>query len=225
MDEAFIKDAASKNILIDVHPFITTGSISSIEVQQEIEQALMLSATVVFTSVKGVEAVAAELDEQRPDWQIFCIGHATRQCCEKYFGEDLIAGIADNAEELADVIIDAQIENVIFFCGDQRRNELPGLLKKNDIVVNEIVVYETIAASQKIEKKYDGILFFSPSAVQSFFRSNQSDDQTVLFAIGNTTANEIKKYSRNKIIVSDEPEKSILLKKVADYFQANRIHN
>src|SRR5580692_3545081 len=87
IDEAFIKEAASKNILIDVYPFITTEPISSVEVQQEIEQAFILSATVVFTSVKAVEAVAAELDEQRPDWQIFCIGHATRQCCEKYFGD------------------------------------------------------------------------------------------------------------------------------------------
>ena len=103
---------------------------------------------------------------------------------------------------------------VIFFCGDQRRDELPGLLKKNKIEVKEIVVYKTIATPKKIEKKYDGILFFSPSAVKSFFQKNKLDKQVMLFAIGNTTADEIKKFSKNKIVVSDVPAGKLLLQKV-----------
>jgi len=225
IDEAFIKEAALKNIWIDVCPFIATEPILSTEVQQEIEQALLLSAIVVFTSVNAVEAVATELNEQRPDWQIFCIGHATRQRSEKYFGKGLIAGSADSAKDLARVIIDAQLNNVIFFCGNQRRDELPRLLKENNIDVNEVVVYETVGIPREIGKKYNGILFFNPVAVKGFFQTNKLDDPTVLFAIGHTTANKIKKHSKNKIIISNVPEKKILLEKVINYFQANPIHN
>jgi uroporphyrinogen-III synthase len=91
--------------------------------------------------------------------------------------------------------------------------------------VKEIVVYKTIATPKKIEKKYDGILFFSPSAVKSFFQENKLDDQTILFAIGNTTADEVKKFSNSKIVVSDAPDKKTLLNKVFSYFQTNHIHH
>ena len=232
IDEASVKDARSKNIFIDVLPFIRIELISSVEIQQEIEQALPLLVTVVFTSVNAVEAVAAQLDGQKPAWQIFCIGYATRQLAEKYFEKDLISATADSANELAEVIINTGINEIIFFCGDQRRNELPDWLRKNNIEVNEIVVYQTIATPRKIEKKYNGVLFFSPSAVQSFFQTNQLDDQIVLFTIGNTTANEIKKYlpageagSRHKIVVSDVPDKKNLFEKVSSYFQTHPIHH
>jgi len=80
------------------------------------------------------------------------------------------------------------------------------------------VVYQTLATPHKIQKDYFGVLFFSPSAVQSFFSKNKVKDRTILFAIGNTTANEIKKYSNNKIIISDEPGKENLVQKMIEYF-------
>jgi uroporphyrinogen-III synthase len=221
IDGALLKDAAAKNIVIDVLPYIKTEPILSIEVQQEIEHSLLLSATVVFTSVNAVDAVASQLEGQSPDWQIFCVGHATRNGVEKYFGRSLISGSADNASELAELISDSNAEEVIFFCGDQRRNELPDRLKQNNIDVTEIVVYQTVATPQKAENKYDGVLFFSPSAVQSFFKKNKLDYQTILFAIGNTTGQEIKKFSGNRVLISDVPDKKTLIGNMINYFQTH----
>ena len=158
-------------------------------------------------------------------WKVFCIGYATNQSVAKIFGEKSIEGVADNAKELANAILDAHVDEVIFFCGDQRRDELPGLLKQNRIEVKEIVVYKTIATPKKIEKKYDGILFFSPSAVKSFFQENKLDDQTIPFAIGNTTADEIKKFSKNKIVISDMPDGKTVLQKAVEFFQTNSLHH
>jgi uroporphyrinogen-III synthase len=226
LNDELIGEAIAKGISIDVIPFIQTQPIHSIEVQQEIEQALMRTAVVVFTSVNAVEAAAAEMKDHSPDWQIFCIGQATYQSIEKYFGTDLISGAADNARDLANMIIDnSDADEVIFFCGDQRRNELPDALRKNNIEVHEIIVYNTVATPNMIEKKYDGILFFSPSAVSSFFQNNQLDEQAILFAIGSTTASEIKKFSKNKIVVSDVPDKKSLLEKLISYFQSHPIHH
>jgi uroporphyrinogen-III synthase len=111
-------------------------------------------------------------------------------------------------------------EEVIFFCGNKRRDELPVLLNQHDIEVNEIQVYETKTLKYKIEKDYDGILFFSPSAVESFFSVNKLNKQTVLFAIGNTTANEMKKFTSNKIVIADEPAKKNLVEKMIEYFSS-----
>ena len=169
--------------------------------------------------MNAVEAVADYLDGQPVEWNIYCMGNTTNRLVKKYFGERKIAGTANSAAELAELIVeDSMIDEVIFFCGDQRRDELPAILKNNDIDVNEITVYQTIAIPHKIDKTYNGILFFSPSAVESFFRKNKIPATTILFAIGSTTANEIKKYSNNKIIISDEPGKENLVEKMMEYF-------
>ena len=222
IDQATIDDAAGTNIIVDVSPFIKTEPIRSIETQQEIELALIESITVVFTSVNAVEAVATELLDLQLDWKIYCIGHATKQAVEKHFGKEAIIGIAENAKALAELIVE-EADEVFFFCGDQHRMELPDALRKNVIETTEIIVYQTVLIPHKIEKNYDGILFFSPTAVDSFFQKNKLNDQTVLFAIGDTTANEIKKYSSNKIILSDEPLKKSLLAKAIDFFE--QIHH
>jgi uroporphyrinogen-III synthase len=228
IDEALLQNASSKDIAIDVISFIKAKAALTNKILNEIQKASRHSGAVIFTSVNSVEAVVTSLDQQRTNslgWKIFCIGYATKQSVVKYFGESSIAGVADNGKELAKVILDASAGEVIFFCGDQRRNELPGLLRKNKIEVKEIVVYKTIATPKKIEKKYDGILFFSPSAVKSFFQKNKLDEQTIPFAIGNTTADEIKKFSKNKIVISDMPDGKTVIKKAVEFFKTNSIHH
>jgi uroporphyrinogen-III synthase len=219
LNVSLIDEAMQAGIDITELSFIETEPIQSITVQQEIDQALLQTATVVFTSMNAVEAVAFYQEGTLPDWDIYCIGTTTNKLAANYFGADKITGTANDAASLAELIAeDRFIDEVIFFCGDQRRDELPAILKKHDIEVNEIKVYQTIAVPHTIDKIYHGILFFSPSAVSSFFKNNKPAETTILFAIGNTTANEIKKYSTNKIIISDEPGKENLVRKMMEYF-------
>ena len=225
LDDEFTRELEGKDILIDALPFIKTEPISATELLKKIQEALATTTTIVFTSANAVEPVASKIEGQQLIQKIFCIGHSTKQSAVKYFGEISIAGVADNAKELATAILDANVSELIFFCGDQRRDELPALLKKYKVNVTEIIVYKTIATPKKIEKKYEAILFFSPSAVKSFFECNLPGNQTVLFAIGNTTAEEIRNYSKNKIVISDAPDANILLQTAVKFFQNNPIHH
>lgn len=54
---SLIDEAAEAGIDIEIQSFIETESILSVEVQQEIEQASIKTATVVFTSMNAVDAV------------------------------------------------------------------------------------------------------------------------------------------------------------------------
>ena len=217
--EELIEEAKASGVLIDVVPFIETEPIRTIEVQQEIEYAYLQSIVVVFTSMNAVEAVVMEQQGQIPDWNIYCIGHATKQLVIEHFGEDKIMGIADSAIDLAEEIISDELsDEVYFFCGDQRRDELPKKLREHDIDVYEIVVYQTIKTPRKISKSYHGILFFSPSAVESFFTVNKSIERTLLFAIGNTTASTIGNYTNNRVIISDSPGKESMVRQAIEFF-------
>jgi uroporphyrinogen-III synthase len=221
LDASLIDEAAEQGIIIDIQSFIETEAIQTVEVQQEIEQAMLQSAAVVFTSMNAVEAVATYIDteEDKPDWTIYCMGQTTRQLVKKYFGEDAIGGTGDNATELAELVAEeAFTDEVIFFCGDQRRDELPEILRSNDMEVNEITVYHTVPTPQLVKKNYNGILFFSPSAVDSFFSVNKITGTTMLFAIGQTTAAAIRKHTNTAVITAGKPGKENLLEKAINYF-------
>ena len=218
-----IEEAQQKGMILDVLSFIETEAIQTIEVQQEIEWASVQQATVVFTSMNAVEAVTEMLDGHIPDWRIYCMGYKTKQLITDYFGETAISGTADNAAELADEILEnEEPEEVIFFCGNQRRDELPGKLRSHHISVNEVVVYETLPVEHKLEKEYDAVLFFSPSAAESFFKKNKLSARAVVFAIGNTTASTVKRFCSNKIIISKLPGKEELVTEALEYFSVGR---
>jgi len=219
VDKALIEQAFLQNIQLDTISFIETEPIQTIEVQQEIELASVQMADIVFTSMNAVEAVTDMLDGVIPDWRIYCIGHKTKELIDAYFGSEAIAGIADNAAELAEeILLDESIDEIIFFCGNKKREELSQKLQENNIAVNEIIVYKTYSITHSIEKKYDAVIFFSPSAAESFFTNNSLPQTAIIFAIGNTTQKTIQQFCKNKIIVSKYPEKQALVEQAIDYF-------
>ena len=155
----------------------------------------------------------------KPFWEIFCIGYQTKKIAADTFDEKNIIGTADNGAELAEEIIKhSSVKRMVFFCGNQRRDVLPEKLKKNGIELEELVVYKTIEKPQIISKSYDGILFFSPSGVRSFFSVNKVNDAVQIFAIGTTTAKEIKIFTKHPIIISKHPDKEELINLVTKHF-------
>lgn len=141
-----IQEAAENNIQLDVISLIDTEPVQDIDTQQEVEQIALQYATVVFTSMNAVESVITMLDQQVPEWNIYCMGNTTQELIRNYFGEQAIKRTGNNASELAEHILDdnEELDEVFFFCGDQRRDELPAKLTAAGIQVEEIVVYKTI---------------------------------------------------------------------------------
>lgn len=222
LDEAIVADAAAVDIVIDTLSFIETTPILTEEVAQQVQLHAQHDATVVFTSMNAVEAVINLLNDERPFWDIYCIGDTTGNLVSEYFGSSAVAGTANNALALAAVMLLDGIKEAVFFCGDQRRDELPETLRTNNVTLHEVVAYQTINTPQVIEKNYDGILFFSPSAVESFFTANNIAGNTILFAIGNTTGDTIKKFSNNRVITAVIPGKEALAKQAIEHFAGER---
>lgn len=218
-----VETAAAKGFQIDCLSFIDTEPIRNELVAEKIAAAAAIHTPVAFTSMNAVEAVAHYL-VARPNWRIYAIGHTTRQLVEEHLGP--VAGTADSAAQLADVIIGDGAQTVVFFCGDQRRDELPGKLTDAGIALEEVMVYHTIPQHHTLEKNYDGILFYSPSAVHAFFSSNEVlPANTELFAIGTTTAAALNTYTNNRIYVADSPSKENLVYELMDYFRNQKQPN
>lgn len=212
LDETLTNLPELKTVDIDVLPFTTIATNLPYTTVRQIKETLAKKANIVFTSSNAIKSVTNYLDGKQPDWAIFCISNTTYQLAKKYFGAENIKQTASTAKALAQKIIpNIDSKEVIFFCGNLRRNELPDSLRQKKIRVKEIVVYNTSHAPLTITKKYDAVLFFSPSAVESLFSKNTLPETTTLFGLGKTTAETIKKYSTNKIIIGDEPDKNKLV--------------
>jgi uroporphyrinogen-III synthase len=224
VDNALIEAAAAKGFPVDVIEFIHTVPITGNAIATEVRSIASTQCNVIFTSMNAVVAVKDMIGEAKPAWNIFCMGNTTKQLVIKYFGEKTLKGTGINATDLANTITSWRNashdkSDCIFFCGDQRRDELPGILKENNIDLSEITVYQTIVTPRKVEKHYDAILFFSPSAVHSFFKTNRANDETVFYAIGETTANTIRNYCPNKIVVGATPAKDELFQQCVTDFE------
>ena len=219
LDDTLIRRAAENHLIVECVSFIETLHLQSEALQHRLQALAEEPVTVVFTSMNAVNAVATQLAVV-PQWKIFCTGGITKEYVIKYFGEDTIGATAKNATALAEKIIAANLSSsIIFFCGDQRLNDLPEILKTHEKEVEEIIVYTTEQTPVFIEKNYSGILFFSPSAVHSFFSLNTIPTDVVLFSIGKTTAATIQSYCTNKVVTSEWPGAESMIDIIIEYYE------
>lgn len=179
---------------------------------------------VVFTSRNAVEIVAAvlhaneDLDAAPAYWQIFSLAGTTRDAIIEIFDNEPTGDVFTGALLAETIIAAGDVDRVVFFCSNQRRDELPNILSEQGIEVHEVCTYETIETPVTLKENIDGVLFFSPSAVSSFFSANKLPESTVCFAIGNTTAKAITAYTNNKVIISQMPNQQSMLNLVQEYF-------
>jgi uroporphyrinogen-III synthase len=225
IEPSLLVKAKEQGIEIIEQEAIRVTHTLSIEKWHEIFQLVQSNKQVVaFTSSNAVLSIKKYIHEYiNPfdvSWKIFALSGKTREVLEQdiqTFGT--IVDVADDSKALAQKIVESGSKEVIFFCGNKRRDELPVILRKASIKVHEVVVYETVETPTVAGKEYDAVLFFSPSAVQSFFSVNQLNNHTVCFAIGQTTANSISAACTNKIIVARSPGQEILLQDLINYFK------
>lgn len=173
---------------------------------------------VLFTSKNAVKSVLRNKKDLEliKEKECLCVGKQTRKFLKKK-GFKVLAQ-AENAKELGKLIAkDYNNRSFTFFSGSLRRNELPQLLTENDIVFNEIEVYETTLKSYKINVKTDAILFFSPSGVASFLNENQLEEQDC-FCIGKTTAKALEHKTKN-CIVAPQPSVEAVIETVINYYK------
>ena len=147
---------------------------------------------VIITSQNAVESLFTSISATELQFKnIYCVGRRTKSLIEKRIGK--VKHSEKNAKKLAEYLAEnIEGSEVTFFCSDIRLDELPTILAKKNITVNEVQAYKTMFSPVKVADKIEGVLFYSPSTVQSFLLENTPDK--IAFCIGETTAAEAKKH-------------------------------
>jgi uroporphyrinogen-III synthase len=161
LEPSLIEKAKENNIEIIEQEFISIKPIWSEAKSVEVS-ACFQKPYVVFTSANAVAAVDEYLHPHDtffvPGWKIFCLSGKTKAAVLKSAAvPKTIVGEAQSAAALADKIIEQRAEEIVFFCGNQRRDELPATLKTKGVRVHEVVVYETTGTPCRTEEDFDAV--------------------------------------------------------------------
>lgn len=215
LDGDLLEQLERLGIAVDVVPMISVAALTNKE--DEVRRVATESDTVIFTSKNGVEAVANILGAAQPKWRVYCVGEQTRAAIEARFPECVVIASKPNSGVLATEIISRGEMALTFFCGDKRLDTLPTKMKEAGIVLREVVVYGTSGYGKPIEKQYDAVLFFSPSAVDQYFTYNELPEGKVV-AIGETTATALRNRGVLDVVVAATPDKRATVSAAAKVF-------
>ncbi len=189
-----------------------------IQIQELPFQKKEIHNNLIFTSQNAVKIAFSkeEITTQIQGRKYYCVGEKTKTLIEK--NGQIVIKMSPNAAELVQFLIKkGQNEQFSFFCGKLRRPEIETQLFENKIEFNTHKIYDTLITPVEINKVFDGVLFFSPSAVISYFKSNTWNSETHGFCIGNTTAAELAKHTKN-FSVAKEPTDAQLLLSIHNYY-------
>ncbi|RTY95973.1 uroporphyrinogen-III synthase [Flavobacterium sp. GT3R68] len=195
-----------------------------IEIKNNIFELNKINDNLIFSSQNAVlsliEQNGWEFLKTKP---VFCVGIKTKELLESHgFTVDVYL---DYASELAEII--TLIYNKVsytFLSGNLRKETLPEALKSAGITFNEIEVYQTTLAPFKIsdEENFDGIMFFSPSAVESYLTNNKIKNE-VCFCVGTTTALALETKKIKNIVIAETPTIEEVILGVIEYYKTESI--
>ncbi|SDG72487.1 hydroxymethylbilane synthase [Winogradskyella thalassocola] len=164
---------------------INSNRLSKSIIRNEIENVIITSQNTVESLLTNFSAVELQFKN------IYCVGRKTKRMVEKRIGK--VKHYEQYAKDLANHMVEFMDgAEVTYFCSNLRLDTIPDILSENNIKVNEVEAYETKLDAKKVEGDLDGVMFYSPSTVQSFLQQNEA--KGIAFCIGETTATEAKKY-------------------------------
>ena len=220
-----IRVLSTKKLLVNQKQFLLNANISLVEadfisINQKKVNIETINENLIFTSQNAVLSLIENLEdtdtiELLKKKNVFCVGMKTKGLLEEN-GFNVIAytGYAADLAEIITLIYGK--EKFTFFSGNLRRDTLPDALKEAKIVFNEIEVYQTILNPQKVNGTFDGILFYSPSGIQSYLKDNKINKETC-FCIGTTTADALENITNNVIIANQPTVENVIIQCINFY--------
>lgn len=201
----YLRDLLIKNQFSLVeHSFIQIKPLSV--------QIRITNENLIFTSQNAVK-IAFSNSKIKPlleGKKYFCVGEKTK-CILEENGQK-VTKKAQNSAELAHFLEkNYKNEAFSFLCGKRRRLEIESFFYTNNSNSEVVEIYDTLLTPKTFNSKFDGILFFSPSAVLSFFQTNLWNPKAHGFCIGKTTASALENYTKNFSIAKEPNEIEVFL--------------
>jgi uroporphyrinogen-III synthase len=217
------------NVNIVFRKFINIEGIPAKEFRKDRVNILDFSA-VIFTSRNAVDhffRICKEMRVEVPDsMKYFSISESTAYYLQKYvqYRKRKVFHSKENFSNLVDLIKKHKTEKFLLPCSDIHKQEIPKMLEENKINYKKAVIYKTLATNlSDIDiRKYDMLVFFSPSGIKSLFKNfpDFSQNSIVIAAFGPSTAKAVTDAGLNLTISAPSKTAPSMTMAIEQYLQA-----
>lgn len=229
----YIDLAQHFKIKLDWRPFTHVEGIKAADFRKQkiyIEQY----SCVVFTSRIAIEQYFRICEELRikisEDNKYFCTNEAIALYLQKFiqYRKRKVFYGDGRLPKLMEVIVKHKEDGSFLLpCSNVRDKALIEAFAKYNIQCTEAFIYNTVASdlSDLSDVKYDMLIFFNPSAIDSLYTNfpKFKQDETRLAIFGNTTADAVKAHKLNINIFAPTPENPSLVDAIKKYIiEANK---
>ncbi len=197
----YIDLAAKYNLNVEFRKFITVEGVPARDFRKDKVNILEHSA-VIFTSRNSVDHFFRMCKEMRIEvpesMKYFSISESTSFYLQKYvqYRKRKIFHGKQDFKDLLEIIKKHKDEKYLLPCSDIHKQVLPRMLEDLKIAYSKAVIYRTLASdlSDIDIKKFDMLIFFSPSGVTSLIKNFPEFEQgdTKIAVFGPTTAKAVK---------------------------------
>jgi len=171
----------------------------------------------VFSSQNAVRAVLNKNPKVWSGKTVICVGEKTKKLLEKNGVK--VKKSAKNIQFLVDFIQkECKNDSFLHICGNRKLADFSLGMQEANIEHTEIVVYKTQLIERTQKPEPDGILFFSPSGVESYLLKN-SLGKSWCFCIGNTTAAAVRPHSEC-VSAPKTPDIELVIAQAAKHFRS-----
>lgn len=229
----YIDIAEQFKIKLDWRPFTQVEGVKAADFRKDkiyIDQY----TCVIFTSRFAVEQYFRICEELRvkikEDNKYFCYNEAIALYLQKFINyrkRKVFFGDGKLPKLMELIIKHKEDGKFLLPCSDVRDKAMAESLIKNEIDYSEAIIYNTVASdlSDLSDVKYDMLVFFNPSAIDSLYTNfpKFKQGETRLAIFGNTTADATKANKLNINIFSPTPENPSLVDAIKKYItEANK---
>lgn len=226
----YIDLANQFKIKLDWRPFTQVEGVKALDFRTQ-KIYLDQFQNVILTSKTSIEQYFRMLEDMRlkisPENKYFCLNEAIALYLQKYinyrkrkvfFGDGklnkLIEVILKNKDKAGDT-------TYLIPSSETKDSLLTDTLRSNKIEYKEAILYKTVASDLSDLKnvKYDMLIFFNPSAIDSLY-SNFSDfvqDKTRLAIFGNSTGETVMAHKLRIDVFAPTPENPSLVDAIKKY--------
>ena len=188
------------NVNITFRKFFKIEGISAKDFRKDRINILDCTA-VIFTSRNAVDhffRICKEMRIDVPDsMKYFSISESTAYYLQKYvqYRKRKVFHSKENFTNLVELIKKHKTEKFLLPCSDIHKQEIPKMLEEHKIIYKKAIIYRTLASdlSDMDIRKFDMLVFFSPSGIKSLFKNfpEFTQNSTVIAAFGSTTAKAV----------------------------------
>lgn len=187
---------------IDFRPFVQIKRISLKEFRQQRINFLDFTALILTsrTAIDNYFSIAKDLRIIVPTtMRYFCISESIAYYLQKYivYRKRKIFYGNGKIDDLLPAMKKFEKDKYLMPVSDKHKQDISRFLKKNKLNFKKAVLYKTLASNLKDLgdlKKYDAILFFSPSGVKSLIKNFPDFTQNGMYigAFGPSTSKAVK---------------------------------